>query len=72
MFHYSGGQLRREESDTDGDGVLDRFDRFDAAGFVGFREEDLDGDGAIDVRSEFRGGKLVRREVTPPEHLPES
>jgi tetratricopeptide (TPR) repeat protein len=72
VFRYRGGRLVAEESDTDGDGEIDRFDRFGADGRVDLREEDLDGDGEIDVRSMFRGGKLVRRELSSDEDLPGS
>ena len=67
MFRYENGRLDAEELDTDGDGRLDRFDRFDADGRVALREEDLDGDGAIDVRSRYESGRLVRREFSRPE-----
>jgi tetratricopeptide (TPR) repeat protein len=72
VLRYREGVLFAEEADTDGDGRLDRFDHFDAEGLLDVREEDLDGDGAIDVRSEYVSGKLVRREISAPEHLPES
>jgi Flp pilus assembly protein TadD len=72
VFLYRGGTLHAERRDTDGDGVLDRFDRLDADGRVDVREEDIDGDGEIDVRSLYRGGKLVRREISEPQHVPES
>jgi hypothetical protein len=66
ILHYSGTILSAEARDTDGDGALDTFDRFDAEGNVGVREEDLDGDGGIDVRSVYEDGKLVRRELSSP------
>ncbi|HME73601.1 MAG TPA: tetratricopeptide repeat protein [Myxococcota bacterium] len=69
VFEYAGGRLVSEAQDTNGDGVLDRFERFDADGEVIMREEDLNGDGKIDVRSFFEKGKLVRREITDPELL---
>jgi tetratricopeptide (TPR) repeat protein len=72
VFRYDDGALLAVESDTNGDGTLDRFDRFGADGRVDMREEDLDGDGSIDVRSVFRGGKLVGRTLSDPAHLPES
>jgi Flp pilus assembly protein TadD len=72
LFRYTEGTLVAEERDTNGDGVLDRFDRFDDDGRIGLREEDVDGDGEIDVRSVYRGGKLVRREISDPTKLPES
>ena len=72
VLRYRNGALIAESADTDGDGRLDRFDRFDAEGRVGLREEDLNGDGEVDVRSEYVAGKLVRREISTPEHLPES
>jgi len=69
VFEYAGGHLVSEAQDTNGDGVLDRFERFDADGEVVMREEDLNGDGKIDVRSFFEKGKLVRREIIDPELL---
>ncbi|HTF34357.1 MAG TPA: tetratricopeptide repeat protein [Myxococcota bacterium] len=69
VFEYAGGRLVSEAQDTNGDGILDRFERFDADGEVVLREEDLNGDGKIDVRSFFEKGKLVRREITDPELL---
>ncbi|HYB12165.1 MAG TPA: tetratricopeptide repeat protein, partial [Myxococcota bacterium] len=69
VFEYSQGRLVSEAQDTNGDGVLDRFEHFDAQGEVVMREEDLNGDGKIDVRSFFEKGKLVRREITDPELL---
>ena len=58
-----------EERDTNGDGRIDVFDRLDEDGAVHLREEDLDGDGEIDVRSEYRDGRLVRRELRDPSLL---
>ena len=64
IFHYADGFLSTEARDTDGDGQLDTFDRFDDEGFIGVREEDLDGDGGIDIRSIYKRGKLIRRELS--------
>ncbi len=69
LFEYEEGRLRGEARDTDGDGVLDRFDRFDEEGRVALREEDLDGDGDIDLRGHYRAGRLLRREVLDPRFL---
>ena len=66
MYHYAEGALVSEDLDTNGDGSLDRFDRFDAEGRLHERGEDLDGDGRVDLRSIYREGKLVRREVASP------
>ncbi|HVP28134.1 MAG TPA: hypothetical protein VMW35_03120 [Myxococcota bacterium] len=66
IFEYGSGRLVSESRDTDGDGRLDRFEKFDADGVVTERAQDLDGDGTIDVRSFYAKGKLVRREVTDP------
>lgn len=66
VFTYAGGRVVSEGQDTNGDGVLDRFEKFDAGGEVERREEDLNGDGKIDVRSLYEQGKLVRREITDP------
>jgi tetratricopeptide (TPR) repeat protein len=66
VFHYDRGVLLAGDEDVNGDGVLDRFERFDPDGSTASRDEDLDGDGRVDVRSEFTGGKLVRREILNP------
>ena len=71
VFHYANDALVSEDHDTNGDGSLDRFDRFDAEGRLRERGEDLDGDGRIDLRSIYREGKLVRREVASPVFLPD-
>ena len=71
VFHYADGALVSEDLDTNGDGSLDRFDRFDAEGRLHERAEDLDGDGRVDLRSIYREGKLVRREVVSPAFLPD-
>jgi len=71
IFHYSEGQLSAEARDSDLDGTLDTFDRFDTVGNVDLREEDLDGDGGIDVRSVFEEGRLVRRELASPDLAPD-
>jgi len=55
--------------DVDGDGRFDRFDHFDAQGRVELRDEDLTGDGRIDVRTTFRDGRLLKREITDPAAL---
>jgi hypothetical protein len=62
-FRYADGRLLAGEQDTDGDGVMDRFERFGPDGDLVSRDDDLDGDGAIDVHSDFRDGKLLRREL---------
>lgn len=69
VYDYEAGVLVRAAHDTDGDGRLDRFDRFDEEGRVAVREEDLTGDGRIDVRSLFLEGRLVKREIMEPEWL---
>jgi hypothetical protein len=66
VFRYAQGVLFGGEQDVDADGILDRFERFEPDGALVSRDEDLDGDGAIDVHSEFRGGKLQRREIRNP------
>ncbi len=63
IFYYEGGLLAAEHRDTNRNGHFDRFERFDAEGNVAVREEDLNGDGEVDVRSIYRLGKLVRREI---------
>jgi tetratricopeptide (TPR) repeat protein len=66
VFQYADGRLASESRDTDGDGALDRFETFDAAGAVTAREEDLNADGRIDVKSQFKDGRLVSREIEDP------
>jgi Flp pilus assembly protein TadD len=71
IIQYTDGVLRAESSDTDGDGVLDRFDRFDDEGYVATRDEDLDGDGLLDTRSVYRAGRLVERRIRDLEFAPD-
>jgi hypothetical protein len=71
IIHYTDGTLRAESRDTDGDGLLDRFDRFDDEGYVETRDEDLDGDGRLDTRSIYRGGRLVERTIRELELAPD-
>jgi hypothetical protein len=71
IIHYTEGILRAESRDTDGDGVLDRFDRFDDEGYVETRDEDLDGDGQLDAQSIYRGGRLVERRIRELEFAPD-
>jgi Flp pilus assembly protein TadD len=70
IIYYTDGLLRAESRDTDGDGVLDRFDRFDDEGYLEARDEDLDGDGRLDTRSIYRGGRLVERTIRELELAP--
>jgi hypothetical protein len=69
IFYYSGESLVGDARDTDGDGRIDRFDRFDARGDLSLVERDLDGDGRIDVRSHYQAGQLQRRELSDPAHV---
>jgi hypothetical protein len=66
VFHYTAGILVAGDEDADGDGRLDRFERFEPDGALIARDEDLDGDGSVDVHSEFQRGKLLRREIRNP------
>jgi tetratricopeptide (TPR) repeat protein len=70
VLRYEAGALASESADTDGDGTPDRFDRFDADGYLETRDEDLDGDGVFDMRSTYRGGRLVERSIRDAELLP--
>jgi len=71
VFEYGDGRLVSESRDTNGDGRLDRFERFAPGGDVLERDEDLDGDGVIDVRSFYENGRLVRREIADPGRVKE-
>jgi len=48
---------------------LDRFETFDGDGRVTVREEDLDADGHPDVRTRYRDGRLVSREIEDPKKV---
>ncbi len=69
IFYYSGEDLVGDARDSDGDGRIDRFDRFDSRGDLSLVERDVDGDGRIDVRSHYEAGRLVRRETSEPPRL---
>ena len=69
VFRYAGERLASEGRDTNGDGVLDRFETFDGDGRVTVREEDLDADGHPDVRTRYRDGRLVSREIEDPKKV---
>lgn len=69
LFVYSGGRLREESWDTNGDGAFDRFQQFDESGSLTLREEDVDGDERIDVRTAYNKGRIVRREILNEEIL---
>lgn len=66
VFRYADGQLASEARDTDGDGLLDRFETFNDDGLVITREEDLNADGHADVRTRYRNGRLLSREIENP------
>jgi hypothetical protein len=66
VFHYASGVLVGGDQDANRDGALDRFERFAPDGGLAARDEDLDGDGSVDLHSEFRDGKLLRREIRNP------
>lgn len=69
VFHYNEGALTSEARDTDGDDLLDRFEIFDGQGRVVSRDEDLNADGKPDIRSRYRDGRLISREIEDPELL---
>ena len=66
VFHYQGGLLAQDDRDTSGDGRFDRFDLYGKDGLLHSRREDLNGDGTIDVRTQYRAGKISRREILDP------
>lgn len=67
VFRYTEGRIRTEARDTTGNGHLDLFDHFDADGELELREEDIDGSGEIDLRTAYRSGRVLRREIVNPE-----
>jgi Flp pilus assembly protein TadD len=69
VLRYVVGKLTAEENDTDGDGRVDRIETFNELGDVEVLEEDVNGDGQFDIRTRFRDGKLVLREISNPEHV---
>ena len=65
--------VARIERDEKGRGRPDTFETFEARdgrAVLVQREEDLNGDGEIDVRSIYRDGKLIRREILDPSQVP--
>ncbi len=71
VFVYANGLLTSESRDTNEDGRFDLLEHFDDIGALAVREEDLDHDGLIDVRTHYRSGRVVRREIMNPEILGE-
>jgi tetratricopeptide (TPR) repeat protein len=67
VFVYREGLLRSEFHDTSGDGHFDEIQHFEVDGSLAMRERDLDRDGEIDVRTAYRDGRMVRREIMNPE-----
>jgi hypothetical protein len=67
LFIYRDARLRSESRDTIGDGRYDKIEHFDEDGRLALREEDLNHDGQIDVRTAYRNGRMVRREIMNPE-----
>ena len=45
---------------------FDRFDRYARDGQLASRREDLNGDGEIDIRTLYRGGRIIRRDILDP------
>jgi hypothetical protein len=71
VFRYDAGRLLAEDRDTNGDGRADLFERFDDTGALTLREQDMNGDGNVDIRTAYRDGRIVRREIVNPEVVTE-
>jgi tetratricopeptide (TPR) repeat protein len=71
VFVYREGLLRSDFQDTTGDGLFDEILHFGDDGSLALRERDLDHDGRIDVRTTYRSGRMVRREIMNPEVVAE-
>jgi hypothetical protein len=69
IFVYRDGRLLSEARDSSGDGRIDWIEHFDHQGRTALREEDLDSDGQIDVRTTYRTGRMIRREIMNPDML---
>jgi len=65
-LRYADGRLEFESWDSNGDGRFDRFQHFDETGALTLREEDLNADGVVDVRTLYRDGRMIRREIAEP------
>ena len=63
--------FRSDFRDTSGDGRFDEIDHFDPDGSLAMRESDVDKDGVIDVRTAYRSGRMVRREIMNPDAVSE-
>ena len=62
--------VSRIERDQKGRGFADTFETFepiDGKAAISRRDEDVNGDREIDIRSIYRGGKLIRKEIHNPE-----
>ncbi|MBW2273112.1 MAG: hypothetical protein JRG96_07565, partial [Deltaproteobacteria bacterium] len=66
VFSYEGGRLTAELRDTTGDGQLDSRAEFANDGTLSLREEDLDGDAEPDIRTHYRSGRMISREILNP------
>lgn len=64
---YQYGLVHLESNDTTGDGRHDVVRHFDPEGDLSLREEDQNGDGAVDLRTHYRSGRLLRREILDPD-----
>lgn len=70
-YSVNGGDeiVSRIERDRQGRGFADTFETFEAIdgkAAISRRDEDVDGDHEIDIRSIYRNGKLIRREIHNP------
>jgi len=65
-FTFEDGRLSREQRDTTGDGQLDYQEQFAEDGSLAIREEDLDGDSEFDIRTLYRSGRMISREILNP------
>ena len=68
---YREGMLRSDFHDSNDDGSFDVTSHFGRDGSMILREQDLDHDGRVDVRTAYRGGRVVRRQIMSPEALAE-
>ncbi len=66
---YEAGLVSLDSYDTTGDGHYNLVQHFDQEGDLALKEEDQNGDGEVDLRTHYRSGRMLRREVLDPDAI---